>query len=194
MRTIPALAALAFLSFVACSDATSPSRRLTPGSQANGVDFLDCDDPESPCYNLRGFPPPPYRDTMAVALNTDGSALTGAPMIRVQYFVNKTDNNGWIMFRGQTSGGVLASPDAKLSVHKNSLSGKGTLQLFLPGATLTIDLSKNLGKAATFLPDCSKTCGSFSVSGATLTPKVGSPSSFSGVIVIAPPATIIGPD
>jgi hypothetical protein len=192
MRTKLALAALAFLSFVACSDATSPSRRLSPTSQVSAGVSLDCDDPESPCFDLRGFPPPPYRDTMAVALNSDGSSLTGASFIRVQYFVNKTDNIGWIMFRGQT-GSVFASPDAKLSVHKNSLSGKGTLQLFLPGATLTIDLSKNLGKAATFLPDCSKTCGSFSVSGATLTPKVGSPTSFSGQIVIAP-AGIIGPE
>jgi hypothetical protein len=165
---------------------------MAPTSQSRGGDFLNCDDPESPCFDLRGFPPPPYRDTMAVALNSDGSSLTGASLLRVQYFVNKTDNNGWIMFRGQTSEGVFASPDAKLSVHKNSLSGKGMLQLFLPGATLTIDLSKNLGKAATFLPDCSKTCGSFSVSGATLTPKVGAPTSFSGRIVIAP-ASIIGP-
>jgi len=188
MRVKSTLSILVLVSlFAACSDVNAPSRTMSAGSRPSAFGF--CDNPDDPCFDLRALPPPPSFDTTAIALNTDGSAFTGAPVVHVTYFMNKTENNGWVMFN--SSDGVVASPNAKISIHQGTVSGKGTVQLIVPGSVLSIDLSKNVSGKSTFNGDCSKSCGTILISGATLTPKVGKPSIFNGQLVIG---GIIGPD
>jgi len=188
MRTRTPFWLLAIVSFVAaCSDVNAPTRSLSTGSRPSALNF--CTDPDDPCFSFDALPPPPSFDTTAIATDAFGAQLDGAPLLHVTYFMNKTQNNGWVMFK--SSDGVVASPNAKISIHQGSVSGKGTVQLLLPGSTLSIDLSKNVSGKSTFNGDCSKTCGTILISGATLTPKVGKPAVFNGQLVIG---GIIGPD
>jgi hypothetical protein len=180
MSTRLAVAGLVILSVVACSDINAPARGVAPVTRSNDYSY-DCGDPDNPCYlESRGLPPPPYSDTMYVAINEDGSRLSGASLIRVQYFINKTDNNGWMMFRAQTSSTVIASPSAKISLHKGTFSGKGTIDLIVPGGVVSVDLSKNLGRGTIFNSDCAKTCGTLVLTGAKFTLKDGTTSVFNG--------------
>lgn len=173
---------------MACSDVTAPARSISPTALSSHATTYDCSDPDSFCsIGDDGLPPPPSLDTISVMSDAFGAMIAEAPVVHVQYFMNKPQNNAWITFKGQTSSDVLASANARISVHQGTVSGKGTLTILMPGsAVLSIDLSKGISGKSTFNGDCSKGCGSVLFTG-VLTPKVGKASSFSGALLIAPP-------
>ena len=190
MRTKTTLSLLAIVAVVAaCSDVSAPSRTMSAGSRPSALN--DCSDPDNFCPEGRALPPPPSLDTTARLTDAFGAMLSGAPTLHVTYFMNKTENNGSVKFA--SSAGVVASPSAQISIKKGSVSGKGTVQIALPGSSLlTIDLANNVnGKTSVFNGDCSKSCGTIVITGATLTPKLGSPTTFNGQLQIA---GIIGPE
>jgi hypothetical protein len=194
MSTRIAVAALALLSVVACSDVVGPTRGVAPDTRTSEYSW-DCGDPDNPCYlDSRGLPPPPYQDTMAVAYDDGGTALLAASAVRVQYFVNNTDNNGWMMFRAQPSTAVTASPNAKISLHKNGATGVGTLTLGYGDGVISVDLARNVARSTTFNTDCSKGCGTIVVNGAIFISKTAGIRPISFQLRIAPPTGIIGPE
>ena len=114
-----------------------------------------------------GLAPPPELDTTAFV-----AAPSGFRVFRVQYFLNKPGNNGFITFRNNASTpGFLATPNARISYHNNVVSGQGVLTF--TGAGSSVFNLANVS-AARFNPDCSQTCGFFRVPG-TFYPAQGAP-------------------
>ena len=110
----------------------------------------------------------------------------------MQYFLNKPGNNGFISFRnneGNTE--FAATPNARISYHQGVVSGQGVLTFTQAGGTSVFDLANVSG--AVFNPDCSKTCGAFTVPG-TFTNSDGVSGPTNGIFIVAPPSRVIGGD
>jgi hypothetical protein len=189
MRTKSPLYLLAVTSMlVACTDVVTPTRAVSPTDRSSHGTSYNCSDPEVySCEEGRALPPPPSLDTVSVVLNSDGSALSGAPELRVQYFMNIPQSNGWITFKDQTSTSVLASSNARITVQKGAVSGRGTLTVLLPGSdVISFNLATAVSGKSTFNGDCAKGCATLLVTG-TLTPKLGTPVLQGYQLQIAPP-------
>lgn len=160
---VPVLLAVAL---AACADrATSP---LAPAAAA--FDFLD------------GNPPPPSQDTSASFSGGSGQTT----FFRVQYFLNKTGNNGFITFHNNAfNTEFAATPNARISYHKGVVSGQGVLTFNQAAGISVFDLANVSG--AVFNPDCSKTCGAFTVPG-TFTNSDGVSGPTNGIFIVAPPS------
>lgn len=133
-----------------------------------------------------GNPPPPSLDTGAAF--TSGSGQT--TNFQVQYFLNKTGNNGFISFHNNAANTeFVATPNARISYHQGVVSGRGVLTFTQGANTSVFDLANVSG--AVFNPDCSKTCGAFTVPG-TFTNSDGGSEPTTGVFIVAPPTSVIG--
>ena len=165
---VPFLLAVAV---AACADrATSP---LAPAAAALTV--------------LDGNPPPPYQDTSAAFA---GSASGQTTIFQVQYFLNPTGNNGFIFFRNNVANtGFAATPNAQIFYHNGVAGGRGVLTFNQPAGTSVFDLANVT--AAVFNPDCSRTCGAFTVPG-TFTNSDGVSRPTHGIFIVAPPIRVIG--
>ena len=169
MRTRLIVPVLLAVALAACADrATSP---LAPAAVA---------------FDLLGDPPPPSLDTTAAFTNTSGQTT----IFRVQYFLSKTETNGFISFRNPASiTEFAATPEARISLHTGVVSGRGVLTFIQPGGTSVFGLANVT--AAVFNPDCSRTCGAFTVPG-TFTNSDGVSRPTNGNFIVAPPSRVIG--
>ena len=171
--------------------------------------------------SLSNPPPPPIDTGASGSFSPDASFSIAQPSglgprfvvsqteasfnIPVRYFLNRTDNSGYLHFENDTSADVYSTSNGSVKYQKGLLSGKGSVTIQMSdGSTLVIDLSSIEQPPASFFgcsapttvgdaapQDTGGVCFDLIFQRATLTPSGGGTPT-QGSVDLRPEDTIVG--